>query len=254
MKFHLYSKTVEESMKEIVRIAKASFKDNLLLVGAKGSIARGDFNPYSDFDILIIVKDKKYEQWPEFMFKDTYFDIQVICLDSVLGKIRNVSMHWPAEAGGKLGLKIFYDKEDTYKKMYSWYKKIITDKEIFENAISLNTLTEYYSKTLRYYQNKDYDSLRWASLCLFEEFSMILALLNKEYYTSQGPTEKILQISKFKYLPKNWKEVSKKLISKDAKDNISGANELWDLCKELSKKHKFHDYSIKNISEIKFKK
>jgi len=254
MRYKPYDKDMEKSMREIVRIAKRTFKDSLLLVGAKGSIARGDFGPYSDFDLVIIVEDKKLEQWPEFMYNNTYFDIQVISFDSVVRKLLDVSMSWPAEAGGKLGLRIFYDKANTYDKLYAQYNKVKSDKKKFENAISLNTLTEYYSKAIRYFQNKDFDSLRWACLSLFEEFSMILALLNRKYYVSQGPKAKIEQISKFDYLPMGWKNISEKLISKNGKDNIEGANLLWSLCDELAARHEFKNHSINDISDIKFKK
>jgi predicted nucleotidyltransferase len=254
IKLKPFNKDLEETMNQIVDIAKKSFNKSLLLVGAKGSVARNDFTPYSDFDILIIVNNKKYEQWPEFMYNTTYFDIQVVTLDEVLSKIENLDMYWPGRASGLVNLKVYYDKKDIFGKIQKSYNRLGKNTQKFENAISLNTITEYYAKAVRYYNKKEYESLRWATFTLFEEFSMMMALLNHKYSPGQGPTYKIAQMEKFSYKPKGWLTISKNLTSINPKDNIDGANKLYNLCHKLSKKHKFGDYNIKDITEIKFKK
>jgi hypothetical protein len=254
MKLKPYDKDLEQTMNQIVDIAKKSFNKSLLLVGGKGSIARNEFTPYSDFDIIIIVNDKKYVQWPEFMYNTTYFDIQVTTLDDATTSLKNVNMYWPASAGGRLNIKVYYDKDSTYEKMQKIYSQLKKKNKLFENAVSLNTLIEYYSKVQRYYNNKEYESLRWASFSLFEEFSMMMALLNQKYYSGQGPTYKIAQMEQFKYKPKGWLLISKKLTSTSPKDNIEGAEKLYQLCHKLSKKHKFRDFAIMDIKNITFKK
>lgn len=243
----------EEIMSEIVQLLKKHFKNHLLLVGAKGSLARKDFTPYSDFDLVIIVDDEKYCQWPEFMYGTTYFDVCVTSINSVLKTIKTIRSDWPINVGGKLNIKVFYEKNNTYKKMKVEHDKIIKNKKDFENAINTNTIIEYYSKSERYYKQKQFDNLRWACGWLFEEFATVLAMLNQKYFTIQGPTSKIKEISKYKYLPICWKSISLNLISKDAEKNILGAKKLMILIDKLSKKHEFANHKINKINEIKFK-
>ncbi len=183
MKLTPFNKDLEETMNQIVNIAKKSFNKSLLLVGAKGSIARNDFTPYSDFDILIVVDNKKFEQWPEFMYNTTYFDIQVTTLDNLVSKVENVDMYWPGRASGILNLKVYYDKNKVFDKIKRSYTKLLKHPQKFDKAISLNTITEYYSKAQRYYNNQEYESLRWATFTLFEEFSMMMALLNEKIFS-----------------------------------------------------------------------
>jgi hypothetical protein len=243
----------EEIMSEIVNILKKHFKNHLLLVGAKGSLARGDFTPYSDFDLVIIVDDEKYSQWPEFMYGTTYIDVCVTSINSVLQTIKTIRNDWPINVGGAFKIKVYYDKNNTYKKMKVEHDKIIKNKKAFENAINLNTIIEYYSKAKRYYDKKEYTNLRWSCNTLFEEFATILAMLNQKYFIGQGPTSKIKQLSEYKYLPLGWKSISLNLISKDSEKNISGAEKLMVLIDKLSKKHQFANHKIEKICEIKFK-
>jgi len=243
----------EEVMLEITHILKKHFKNHLLLVGAKGSIARNKFTPYSDFDLIIVVDNDKYEQWPEFMYNTTYIDVQVISLKNILKIISNVNSNWPAEVGGKLNLKIYYDNNNTFKIIKKEFNKIIKNKNLFENEISLNTVIEYYSKSERYFKNEEVINLRWACGWLFEEFSMILALLNQRYFTVQGPTAKIKEMSTFKYLPAGWKQICQNLLSVSSNKNINGARKLIYLLMDLSKKYKFANHKIKSIKEIRFK-
>ncbi len=243
----------ENIMRELVKNAKKQFKDRLLLVGAKGSLARNEFTPYSDFDLVIIVDDEKLEQWSEFMYNTTYFDIQIISLKNVLKKISTVKFYWPAEVGGKLNLKIYYDNKNTFERLKKEYKTIAKNKKMFEGVVNLNTIIEYFSKSIRYYENREFVNLRWACLTLFEEFSMVLGLLNQRYFIQQGPTAKIKEISKFKYLPVGWKVISQNLVSENPEKNIAGAKQLMRLLDELSKKHSFTNYKIYSIQDIKFK-
>ena len=54
MKLNL-SKAEESALKEFAEKALKKFKDRILFIKLFGSKARGDFNEYSDLDVLILV-------------------------------------------------------------------------------------------------------------------------------------------------------------------------------------------------------
>lgn len=239
-------------MDAIITSSKKKFGTHLLLVGAKGSLARDDFTPYSDFDLIIIVDDVKKEQWVECMYNTTYIDTQVIALASVVKKITTITPEWPSEAGGKLNIRIYYDKNKTFEKLQKAYKQVKENKKLFENAVSLNTTIEYYSKALRYYEKKEFANLRWACGWLFEEYSMIMALLNQRYFTIQGPSAKIEEMTTFAYQPRGWKAACEQLICEDPKKNIASATSIVNILEALSKKHCFAKHSISSIKDMRF--
>lgn len=242
----------DEVIEVILSKAKRKYGSDLLLVGAKGSLARGEFTKLSDFDMVIIVKNKHRSHWKEYLFNTTYIDINVITLSDSINAIKSLNHYWPAGAGGKLNLKVYYDPKNTKSKLKKAYDELKKSKRKFIDAIEINSFIEYYSKAMRYVRSKDYESLHWAANELAEEFGMILMLINQKYFTSQGPSTKIKQIKNLKIKPRGTISTLENLYSLKSSKNIVGVNSVAILVEKLRTEYQFKSSKIKELNEINF--
>jgi len=241
----------EEIIDIIIKKLKNKYKKRLLFVGGKGSLATDKFTPLSDLD-LVVALDKGKEEYFEFIYGTTYIDIKVSPLKKLMEEIKNIDTYWPLRAGGLLNLKLYYEKNNSFNILKKTFNTVKKNKKAFEHSINLNSFIEYYSKAHRAYQNKEYKMLSWAAFELYEMFILTLALLNQEYYISQGPNRFIEQIQKFKYKPKDWKSGILLSLSKDPKKEIKGIDIMWKILNNLKKKNNLRSYDISKIEDIKF--
>lgn len=251
-------KPLKKNPNEIIKIVidklKEQFGKKLLYVGGKGSLANNNFTEYSDLDLIVAIEDNKFKiEYKTFIYNTTVIDIQISSYKSIKEDLETIDFYWPIKLGGILNLKIYYGDKKYLEELNSSYLKLKKNKVLFENAISLDSITEYYSKAKRAYANKELEELNWHSMELWEMFAFIIALLNQNYYINQGPKKFINQINNFKYKPEGWKEAFELVISNNYDNMIKGCKMIFDISYELSKKHKFRNLNIKKISEISFK-
>lgn len=243
--------TPEEIVLLIVEKLKKRYGSKLLFVGGKGSLATGKFTPLSDLDLVVAVKSGK-EKYVEFVYGTTYIDVRIASITKLIEDLNNVDIVWPLKAGGILNLKLYYEKEKSFSKLKKAYTELKKDKKKFENAVELNTFIEYYSKSYRAFHNKDYEQLYWTSFELIHQFAFVIALLNQQYFTSQGPIKFIDQIKKFKYKPNGWDSAIRLSTSRDPEKVFSGVSKMWKILNQLRKKHDFKSYDIDSLNQIRF--
>jgi predicted nucleotidyltransferase len=241
----------EEIIQIVVQKLKKKYGNKLLFVGGKGSLATGKFTPLSDIDLVVAVTECK-ENYVEFIYGTTYIDIRVATLKTLKNDLKKIDMYWPLRAGGILNLKIYYDKNKSFAKLKKVYQELIKNKKKFENAAELNAFIEYYSKSYRAFNDKNYKLLYWASFELFHQFSFILALLNQEYIISQDPIRLINQIKKFKNKPRGWESAVRLSMDRNPKKIFEGIQKMWKILNQLRKKYDFKSYDINNPNQIKF--
>jgi len=239
----------EEIFSLLIDRLKKKFKKDLLFVGGKGSIATGKFTPLSDIDVVVAIKKGK-EKYYEFVYGTTYIDIRVAPIKNLVNDLKNINMSWPLRAGGILNLKLYYEKNKSFSVLKKTVKELRKDK--FEQAVELNSFIEYYSKSHRAFHNKDYEQLYWTTFELFHQFAFVIALLNKQYYISQGPINFINQIKKFNYKPAGWESAIRLSMSRNPKKAFDGVQKMWKILNTLRKKHNFRSYDIKQLKEVKF--
>jgi len=241
----------EKVIDDIIDKLKKKYKSKLLFVGGKGSLANEKFTPLSDIDLVVCLSEGK-EEYREFLYGTTYIDIRVASFSKLKKELEDIDMVWPLKAGGILNLKLFYKKDNSFEKLKKVYENVRKDKRKFENAVELNTFVEYYSKSYRAFKNKEYEQLFWASFELYHQFAFIIALLNKEYFTEQGPMKFIKQIEKFEYKPRGCMEAIKLSMSRKPKKSFKGVKKMWEIVNKLSEEFDFKSNKIDSLEEIKF--
>lgn len=239
----------EQILSLLEQKAKLQYKENVLLIGVKGSLAHGNFTLLSDIDMVVILRDCT-EHYKEFMYGTTYIDVRIVSLPDALRDIRKVTLDWPLRVGGLLGIKAHYEKEKVKAKLVEEYHHIQKIDHLFTDAIDLHSFTEYYSKAYRAHQEDDSAQLIWAAVTLSHEFALIIALLNKKYYISQGPLKYAEQIEQFDYKPDGWKEALENTMSRDKDKSMEGIHQMWKILNLLSIKHKFATKRITSLEDI----
>jgi len=171
--------------KEFSEKIKSKFKENLLAVSIYGSVAREEDQPYSDLEMLVILKRLRPEKTIEGIYKGLKYEINLCTKERIKKNIYTIDIDWPIIVGQYLKILPLYDPQNVFDYFVKEYKKVVkrTFKLYIAEVFSCD-LFDLFCKFFNARERKNYQTMRFLIFVLCDKVSKFLGLINKQYYHS----------------------------------------------------------------------
>jgi len=171
--------------KEFSEKIKSKFKEKLLAVGIYGSVAREEDQPYSDLEMLVILKGLHHEKTIEGIYRDLKYEINLCTKERIKKKIHTIDIDWPISVGQYLKILPLHDPQSVFDYFVKEYERVIKKsfKPYIAEVFSCD-LFDLFCKFFNAKERKNYQSMRFLIFVLCDKMSKFLGLLNKQYYHS----------------------------------------------------------------------
>lgn len=232
----------------VVDELKRKYGSGLLYVAAKGSIARDATTPYSDVDLIAVVKSAR-ENGYEWLYRTTPVDVSLYSLADVRDNILTVDGFWPHRVGSFLVNKVYVDRASVAEKIRRWHKAALQKDDSFRQACEYVGFLEYYSKVLRARRMRNAEVLRYAAWEIFFMSCMNIALLNKRFYYNH--TTMIEQVRGFEFVPEGFLESAGNIFSRDLVRVAGAARTLVGINLKLAEKFRFEKKGLTSIRQLR---
>lgn len=223
-------KIAKELCKKIVSKYKVHY------VGIYGSTARNEDTNYSDLEMVIASKDKDW--WGTFRVKGMSVWLHFMPLEKVYEQVSWVEPEGSSFTNNFLNSLTLYDKINLKDEIRKRFRKINYSK--FQNAalVPLGEVNDNIAKMRNAIMKRGKnDALILERFILLEQADAVVALLNKKYFT-RGGMDHLLDIKKFKYVPRGYLKLSKIIwTTNNTREVIEAAITLSNLLTKFAEKH-----------------
>ena len=214
--------------KEFSEKIKSKFKEKLLTVGIYGSVAREKDQPYSDLEMLVVLKGLHPEKTMEGIYKGLKYEINFCTKNEIKKNIRTIDIDWPVNVGQYLKILPLFDPQKVFDDFAKEYEKVVKKSfKPYTAEVFTCDLYDLFCKFFNAKEGKEYQSMRFITFVLCDKVSKFIGLINKRYYHSlaEHPQDAIKMPINFP----SFIELTKKVLSGKTED----AEELSTLIEKL---------------------
>ncbi len=220
--------------KDLAEMLNKRHGEDLLYVGAFGSLARNEDRKDSDIDMMVVTKTKKYwpahSNWPEFQLKDIAVGLCFKTLDELDADVGKPNFKWPYRTWRTINTLTFYDKMDLKRR----YRQMIDDtpEQVFKIAAQ-RQIIEAFSALGKLKKNAGpgggiADARSAAVICICQRLDVAVALVNRGLLPGDYGFKNLSYMEKFEKVPKDYIRLSKIIWeSGSAKEICDATLELW---------------------------
>ena len=206
----------------------ATHGDDILAIGAYGSIAFGTDGPYSDIEMHVITKDGSGVKTREFVCDK--FKIELTANDSstFLKEAQEVDDSWAIKAGAFIHILPVYDPESFFEQVKNLPLEISDDarRHIMKEFMIWEPY-ETVAKIRNNYSGGNWNYLSTGARDLLWQTAKLIGLANKTYYTTRARTlEESLEMES---IPAGYRE----LLEFIQEGQLRDAEKLYHSCEEL---------------------
>jgi kanamycin nucleotidyltransferase len=170
---------------EIAAHAMKMYQDKLLAVGLYGSLARATDGPYSDIEILCVLRSQGEDDSYEWSYGPWKAEVNFISEDVVLADAANVDERWSLTHGAFCHILPIYDPEDFFGKLPDLV--LSQPEEKFTNIIKATIVGELYEwiGKLRNARHRGHTAyLPSLALDMARYGAFIIGLANRYHYST----------------------------------------------------------------------
>lgn len=170
---------------EIAAHVLRSYQGKLLAVGIYGSLARSTDGPYSDIEILCVLRSKGEDYSYEWSYGPWKAEVNFISDDVVLADAAEVDERWPLTHGAFCHILPLYDPEGFFSKLPDLV--LSQPEEKFNNIIKATIVGELYEwiGKLRNAQHSGHSAyLPSLALDMARYGAFIIGLANRYHYST----------------------------------------------------------------------
>lgn len=172
---------------EIVDRLHEVYKDNILAIGAYGSVGRGTDGPFSDVEIFCVLHQtaepvNDVHEWVAGPWKA---EVNVISSEILLQDASTVEDDWPLTHGAYLTPLPLYDPEGFFKALREAAESPV-DEEFTENinGILVGEMYEFIGKLRNASMSGSYSYLPYLAMEFAQYGAMLVGLHNRKIYTT----------------------------------------------------------------------
>ncbi len=167
------------------RRIKDMFSENLVAVGIYGSVARHKDQPYSDLEMLAILKKPYPHHAFEGIYRGLKYEVNFYTRAEMRKEISTIDIDWPVKVGQYLKVLPIYDPRNVFDNIAREYEKII--KKDFKPYIAeafYCDVFELFSKFFNAREKREHKSVRYLAFMICDSVSKLLGLINKKCFYS----------------------------------------------------------------------
>jgi len=225
--------------------------DSLRLAGVYGSTRRGDDTPWSDIDLLCVVRHRRKLKLRSFLYHNVAVVFTTIDEQELLEHLEKPTAQWPFWMGVLDGLLPLAG--DTRLKD-KWLAKghLVDDNRFRDVLIEIlpGMVYESYGRILSCKRRGDDDNLRISIYEMLLEMNRVLCLLNRRW-VSRDYLAGIEAAADFERLPAGYAELAPKLWrTADIDSALPPAQKLYNSYQELLRREGLAPHNYTDFNEL----
>lgn len=224
--------TTREEKIEIINEVKEkllnTYKENILAIGAYGSIGLNTDGPYSDIELHVITKDGFNLKNHEFIYDRFKLEIGMIEEIEIIKSAKVVDESWAITAGVYINILEIYDPKNLFEEL----KKLPYENsdEAFRVAMKEFMVWEPFETVAKLRNNFEINNFGYIPIGAKEltwQTAKLIGLANKQYFSTRARTleEAISMDSK----PAGFKELASAVME----GSLSDKEEVYQKCESL---------------------
>lgn len=205
-----------------------SYGNQILAIGAYGSIALESEGPFSDIELHVITKDTQLIESFEFVYGKFKIEIASIEKSLFFAKAKKLDDSWAIKAGAYINILPIYDPDDVFGQVQHFPMEI-SDTAIKELMKEFMVWEPYetIAKIRTNYHNGNLAYLTLGAHDLLWQTAKLIGLANKCYYSTRARMfEESLEMQS---LPSGYKELLNLFVDGKLEDK----EQVYHLCENL---------------------
>lgn len=205
-----------------------SYGNQILAIGAYGSIALESEGPFSDIELHVITKDFHPLKSFEFMYGEFKIEIGSLEKNQFIAEARTLDDSWAIKAGAYINILPIHDPDDVFGQVqhfpmeisHAAIRELMKEFMVWEPYETIAKIrTNYHNGNLAYLTLGTHDFL-WQT-------AKLIGLANKSYYSTRARTfEESLEMQS---IPSGYKELLKLFMDGKLEDK----EQVYHLCENL---------------------